>query len=184
MSILTDILPDFVVVDGEKAPIRTSYKVWLQFSKVLTESCSDEQKTAKLLMLVFYDMPTNLHDAIGGMMEFYSHTKKEHNESAGKSTFDFDYDADLIYSAFLQQYKIDLTEADMHWWKFKSLFESLSEDTQFIKVVQFRCTDTSKIKDKEQKRYYRKMKALHKLPDNRSEAQKEQQLNDIMAQMF
>jgi len=50
--------------------------------------------------------------------------------------------------------------------------------------VQFRCTDTSKIKDKEQKRYYRKMKALYKLPDNRSEAQKEQQLNDIMAQMF
>ena len=120
-------------------------------------------------------------------MKFYSYTpvKSENKDRAvNKNYFDFEYDANLIYSAFLQQYKIDLCQTNMHWWTFKALLGGLSDDTHFIKVVQYRSMDLSKIKDKEQKRHYQKMKALYKLPDNRSEEQKEQHLNDVMESMF
>ena len=40
--------------------------------------------------------------------------------------FDWLIDSDYIYSAFLQQYGIDLETADMHWHKFLSLFNGLT----------------------------------------------------------
>ena len=128
-----------------------------------------------------------MFDALSAVFEFYSHdiqskgNSKNHTE---KRSFDFEYDAELIYSAFMQQYKIDLSEAQMHWWKFKSLFGGLSEDTHFVKVVQYRTMDLSKIKDKVQKKHYSKMKALYKLPDNRSEEQKEHSFSDMIEKMF
>ena len=55
----------------------------------------------------------------------------------------------MIYSAFYQQYHIDLAAAKMHWWQFKVLFSGLNEDTQFIKVIGYRNTDLSEIKNTE-----------------------------------
>ena len=42
--------------------------------------------------------------------------------------YSFAQDAPYIYAAFKEQYGIDLTEVEMHWWKFMALFESLNED--------------------------------------------------------
>lgn len=187
MSILTETLPDFVIVRGKKCPIRSDFKAWLEFSEIINKNISEAEKLFKMFKLVFEELPPNMYDGISAMMKFYSYTptqKKTNEKSINKNYFDFEYDANLIYSAFLQQYKVDLCHVDMHWWTFKALLGGLSDDTHFIKVVQYRSMDLSKIKDKEQKRYYQKMKALYKLPDNRSEEQKEQHLNDVMESMF
>ena len=90
----------------------------------------------------------------------------------------------MIYSAFMQQYKIDLSDTRMHWWKFKALFGGLSEDTHIVKAIQYRTIDLSTIKDKEQKKFYKKMKSAYKLPDNRNEQQKEEYINTVLEGMF
>ena len=111
-------------------------------------------------------------------------TEQKNNHTKSKMIFDFTYDAEMIFSAFMQQYKIDLTTAQMHWWKFKALFSGLSDETQFIKAVQYRGMDLSKIKDKEQKKFYKSMKKLYKLPDKRCDEQKEMDFIDSFEKLF
>ena len=98
--------------------------------------------------------------------------------------FSFEHDSDMIYSAFYQQYNIDLSSAKMHWWQFKALFNGLSDTTQFIKVVGFRGVNLSEIKNNEMRKYYSKMKRIYKLPDNRSESEKEDALNAMFSASF
>lgn len=151
----------------------------------------ETEKAVQMLKMVFgNNLPPNFFDAILAIMQFYSHSstksiqEREKQEIVTKTYFDFAYDAELIYAAFLQQYHIDLCKTDMHWWKFRALLAGLSDETHFVKVVQYRSMDISKIKDKEQKKFYLDMKRRHKLPDKRSEEEKERQLNSIMEKMF
>ena len=91
-----------------------------------------------------------------------------------KQIYSYEFDAEYIYSAFMEQYKIDLNSIPyLHWWKFKALFNSLNEEVLFSKIMSYRAIDLSKIKDKDMKKYYKKMKKLYVLPDLRSEEEKE-----------
>lgn len=188
MSILIDVLPEWLEICEQKCNIRTDFRTWLKFSKLMSESENDLDKLSEMFKLVFFELPPNMMSAIGEMLKFYQYQNvskgQEKSSAPSKRLFDFDYDGDLIYSAFLQQYHIDLCDTSMHWWKFRALFNSLSEDTQFMRVVSYRNTNLAKIKDKEQKAFYRKMKELYRLPDARSEAQKEADFNDIFANQF
>ena len=44
------------------------------------------------------------------------------------------------------------------------MFKSLKGDNEIVKIMGYRSVDLSKIKDKEQKLYYKKMKELYKIP--------------------
>ena len=188
MSIITTALPDCLTVSGKECKIKTDFKTWLKFSEIISGGIESITDTAPLFCLVFEEIPPNFYEGLSAMFEFYTHNAKTTADSSSdksrKNVFDFDYDGNLIYAAFLQQYNIDLCNANMHWWQFKSLFDSLSEETQFIKVVQYRMIDLSKIKDKEQKKFYRKMKSAYALPDKRSEKQKESDMNEVLSGFF
>lgn len=141
---------------------------------------------AEMFSLVFYKLPPNFMAALEAMGEFYSHAEKtspskQKESTNAKKVFDFDFDGDLIYAAFLQQYKIDLCLHELHWCQFKALFNCLAEETQFVKVMQYRSINLAEIKDKKQRKFYRKMKQAYRLPDNRSEAQKEADMNEALA---
>ena len=98
---------------------------------------------------------------------------KEIKKETSKRIYSYEFDAEYIYSAFMEQYKIDLNKEHLHWWKFKALFNSLNEEVLFSKIMSYRAIDLSKIKDKDMKKYYKKMKKLYALPDLRSEEEKE-----------
>ena len=188
MSTLTRGLPEHLIIKGVKCPIRTDFKTWLIFSQLISNTDEISQKLPQIFKLIFYELPPNFFDAMNEMMKFYTRAEIKNNNTCNtgnqKKLFDFEYDADLIYSAFVQQYKIDLYDTDLHWWKFKALFEGLSDDTHFIKVVQYRGIDLSKIKDKEQKKFYQNMKKTYKLPDNRNEEQKETDFINSIEKLF
>ena len=83
------------------------------------------------------------------------------------------HDDDYIYAAFMDQYNIDLQDIEyLHWWKFKAMFKSLKEDNEIVKIMGYRSMDLSKIKDKEEKAYYKKMQELYKLPISKDEKEK------------
>ena len=54
----------------------------------------------------------------------------------------------------------------------------------YLCVIKYRSIKLSDIKNKEQKRFYAKMKKLHRLPDNRSEEQKERDLLSAFELLF
>lgn len=54
--------------------------------------------------------------------------------------FDFQQDANYIFASFLMDYNIDLIEQQgvLHWWKFISLFQGLSERTKIHEIMTIR----------------------------------------------
>lgn len=189
MNILTDTLPESLEICCKNCPVRSDFKTWIKVSRIMFGGDGDIEKMLEVLRLVFYEIPPNLAEAMRAVIWFLSPPREEarggkNGESVKKRVFDYDFDAELIYSAFLQQYNIDLCTADLHWWQFRALFDNLTEETQFIKIVQFRSVDLAAIKDKEQRKHYRKMKNLYKLPDNRTQEQKEKDFNESISALF
>lgn len=84
------------------------------------------------------------YDLAGNPMRKPKTQKGEHE--AKERTFSLKYDADYIYSSFLQAYKIDLIEAQgkLHWQKFKALLNGLPDNTKFIEVIKIRLGKSKK----------------------------------------
>ena len=63
--------------------------------------------------------------------------------------YSYTKDAEAIYASFLFDYNIDLVDAQgvMHWDKFKALFNNLSENSPFQRIVNIRQTDPNEYKD-------------------------------------
>ncbi len=177
MNILCEELPQSFIISGEEYPIKTDFKTWIRVGMILSDKSLDA-KTAVLEVLkaVFFLPPKKIDEAVYEIISFY--TKKNRYEgkrceAPSRAVYDFSYDAELIYSAFLSDYGIDLLTAKLHWWQFLALFYNLSDKTQFIKVVGYRRKRLSEISDKREKQFYKRMKDYYRLPDNRTVDEKE-----------
>lgn len=100
------------------------------------------------------------------MLWFYQCGKAE--EQKQSQIYSFTHDTDYIYAAFMEQYGIDLNAVELDWWKFSAMFAGLKEDCLISKIMGYRATDTVGM-NKEQKKFYKKMKDVYKLPGNMSE---------------
>ena len=60
---------------------------------------------------------------------------------------DFDYDKEFIYASFISDYKIDLENTNMHFWKFCNLISGLTEDSILNRVRDLRNTNLSDYTD-------------------------------------
>jgi hypothetical protein len=162
----------YVEYEGECYRIRTDFKIWIQFEKTLLSDLADEVKIVELLSLCYVkELPPNLFEALRLLIKFYGCGAEnvgqgERIESEKERIYDFTYDAELFYAAFLEQYGIDLLESDLHWWKFLALFRSISPDTRLFKVLSWRAAKLSDISDSKQKDYIKRMKRLYRLPKN------------------
>lgn len=137
----------------------------------------------KLFSLCYIDTPPTLKGGIEGIFLFLSGGGEKggsEKTSRKKSVFDFDVDAGLIYAAFLKEYGIDLSVCNMHWYKFLALFNALPSECEFMKIISYRGADLSKIKDKEQRAFIRRMKVRYALPDRRSDEEKQ---SDIVKEL-
>ena len=174
MNILKE-LPESLNIDGRNYEINTDFKVWLEVAEKLSE-----KDVFGVFSLVFNELPDNMYSAFTAVMDFYTGGEKSKGKK-GKAVFDFVFDAELIYAAFWQQYRINLNAVKLHWWEFKALFTGLTADTRFVTVMGYRQTDLNSIKDKKERKFYRDMKRLYKLPDRRSEEEKEADFNDALS---
>ena len=168
MNILTDSLPGSVEICGNTYPVYTDFRRWVRFELLMSDgNISIEQKSVNLLSLYKEKLPPSINDAIQALLWFFS-AGMIVNKDGGNSCnninpiYSFDYDSEYIYAAFMDQYNIDL----------------------IVKIMEYRSIDIDKIKDKGQKAFYRKMKNLYKLPDLRTEAQKEKAVYDSLSVLF
>lgn len=186
MNILTDALPETVEIDGKQCKIRADFRTWIKAAQIFASGSIDTDKIVYLIDLIFGYIPPKFNEMWRAVMDFYCPPKLNRGgkPSGNKRRYDYDCDADMICAAFMQQYGIDLTVSDMHWYRFRALFENLDEQTQFVKVMQYRSVKLSDIKDKEQRNFYRKMQQMYKLPDNRTEQQKQADFEREFAAAF
>lgn len=178
-------LKNTILINCSSIPIATDFRIWLKFQDLIQNLKENEESFYKLLNF-FIEIGLNLQvdqfeDALKEVVSFFSGEKqnKDNLEYRSEKVFDFHKDEKYIYSAFLQEYGIDLYEIEyLHWHKFKSLLQSLSENCQLTKIIQYRSVDTSKM-DKENKKFYKKMKQIYALDIQEEKLTTEQYHNNI-----
>lgn len=182
MNLLLDELPCKVVIDGYRYPIRTDYRYSVMFEMLmLDQEESERSKLDKALKLYYPTIPQNLNAAVDKLLWFYrcgkdpEAAKKQRSKrrSEDKRVYDYDFDDAYIYAAFLQQYGVDLQDEEIHWWKFRAMFKSLGDHTEFVKIMGYRSMAITNSMTKSQKEFYQDMKRIHSLPVPRSERQKD-----------
>lgn len=113
------------------------------------------------------------------LKEFLDHDLDQSVEGDGeapKRDFDFEVDAEKIFASFLMDYSIDLNDkrGDLHWFKFKSLLNGLSDRTPLMQVIKIRNMEVPKPNKHNQKERKRIMdlKRKHALEQPEGEAQR------------
>lgn len=194
MSLLTSKLTKSVNIEGIKFEINSNFRNSILFEElILNEDISKEEVQDKAIQLYFKKPIIKSYRpmALQAIIDFYScgrpeeetEGRKENYNSKQKNIYSFKYDDEYIYSAFLDQYGIDLQDIDyLHWWKFKAMFKSLKSDNKIVEIMGYRSMDLNSIKDKEQKAFYKKMQDIYRLPQivNKDELEKQKALEDAL----
>lgn len=185
MNILIDLLPEHVEIDGIEYKINTDFRISIMFELLMQDnSITDMEKIDIALNLYYPEIPHDLIQALEKILWFYkcgdgnisTNPKNEQVEisTQQQAIYSFEYDAEYIYAAFLDQYGIDLQDIPhLHWWKFKALFKGLKEDNLIVKIMGYRAIQIDDSMTDAEKKFYRKMKRIYALPDNRSQEEKE-----------
>lgn len=124
-------LPSSLVVGGREVPVRTSFRVWLRFGRLLSQGIVSHE-----VLLEPCD-----GDWLPAALEFYrseNATPRGSDGPAAVRLIDLSLDGDYIVGSFQQAYGIDLTEGDMHWHRFLALLRSLPDDTKLMRIAGYR----------------------------------------------
>jgi len=164
--------------------IRSDFRESIKFELLMQDNKIKEDDKIQLALNLYYDCEkiVDIKKALDDMVWFYKcgeinkikETKNDNKKESNKQIYSYEFDDKYIYSAFMEQYRIDLNNIKyLHWWKFRALLEGLNENTRFVKIMGYRAIDLSKIKDKEEKNKYKKLKKIYNLPDMRTLQEKE-----------
>ncbi|MFT3982281.1 MAG: Gp15 family bacteriophage protein [Lachnospiraceae bacterium] len=138
LSLIKKSLPNTVRVGGGDFSIYTDFRVWMRFEMEVGRMKRTDH--INISYLFKNEMPTSCN-----IVELFSFSRPESvlPRSTGKSSnniiLDYEIDANLIYSAFMEQYWIDLIDIEeLHWHKFLALLNGLSGSTRLREVMGYR----------------------------------------------
>lgn len=137
-------LPNTVVVGGRAYPIFTDFRLWMRFEIAVGKIRQGKAHEIDVTYLFKDDAPEYFD-----LTELFAFSRPisplprpvSHREVIA---LDYEMDADLIYSAFLGQYGIDLVEVEeLHWHKFLAMLKGLNDSTRLHEVMGYRCYEKS-----------------------------------------
>lgn len=137
-------LPNTVMVGGKAFSIYTDYRVWLRFM-IEYENKVYEKEDWNLSYLFKNELPiiediSDMEDII--RFAFNPNKLPNFVTASDVRAIDYEIDSELIYSAFVQQYGIDLIDIkEMHWHKFKALLFSITEPCKLATIINYRFYD-------------------------------------------
>ena len=169
MNLFYESLPTSVIVNGKPVRIRTDFREYISLLDMLKDK--DVKSVDKLLILseYFLDNVEISQPAIDALCDFMSADFSDVEASQTgtvrqKNLFSFSIDYPYILSAFLRDYGIDLIDLKyMHWWKFRMLFDGLSEENEIKKRIMYRGINLSEIRDPEERKRIRKIQKVIEL---------------------
>jgi len=172
-------LPAAIEVAGDLYPIHTDFRFWLIFSKLIKD-----KKTILGDLDFLYEgiKPFNRIDGYNELMRFYSPTRilPRKSNTDGIQLLDYELDAELIYSAFYEVYKIDLLDESLrlHWHKFLALLSGL-HNTKLNEVMKYRSYDKNDKTTLETQ--MQSLKKMWELPQNKELSESTKKFNNLLA---
>ena len=174
MNFFYEAFPDTIEIHGEDVAIITDFREYIRLLDMLKCDELNSYQKRNILEDYFLDDITIDDDAIDVLTEFVIMDLEvdedaEEGDSgqsrSKKNLFSYEIDYPFILSGFLRDYGIDLEAVEyLHWWKFRMLFDGLSEDTEIKQRIMYRGIDLSDIKDKDERKRIAKIQRRIQLP--------------------
>lgn len=177
--------PEYVEITNKKYKINTDFRVAIRCNEVAEdETIGDYERALAIIYMLFGKEGLEdyeVHNELLIMAKEYLSCQKE-IESDEKPDMDYVEDMDYIEASFMSDYHIDLTNINMHWWKFCNLMNGLSNSELgnsciLNRIRNLRNLDLNEITDSKEKEKMRKAKnevALKKYKPKKKEATDEQ----------
>lgn len=187
MNILTDPLPNTISIQGREVAIKTDFRDWLRFIAIVRDYDLDRltiedyaEMVRRISETLFEDPPEITYDLFPAVTAFYSgfSNGKKSESDDNKRLFDYEIDAESIYSSFAQVYGIRLKNEKMHWYEFRALFVALPEECALGKLIHIRSMKESDV-PKDKRGELRKAKEAVALPVYRSYAEDDEALANL-----
>ena len=157
-------------IDGEPYRINTDFRAGIAYE--IAAQAGHPINLNTLLSVFFPDEIPSDHEAVQQAVHEVitgpgpdCKTPKSDNKSAEPPPFSFAVDAAPIMAEFLRVYHIDLSTADMHWWRFRALLNGLITH-DFGERVKYRCANPNDIKDRHVREQYMKLKRTYALDEH------------------
>lgn len=144
---------------------------------LLDDEFPEENRILHSLGLLFPCGMPDAEEAVKGLAWFMSEFNHDRysgkDETGSVKAYDFDIDQWRIYSAFLQQYNIDLNTAQMHWFAFMGLLSNL-EECAFTRVIDIRLKKPDPKASTKEKKALKELKNAYRLEDENARLTPEQ----------
>lgn len=188
--------PDYAEVNGKKYKINTSFKTAIECQEIAyDESIGDFERAIAIIYKLFGEEGLKDFHNQERLMELaikYLSCGKDIEETDEEPDMDFIQDIDYIEASFMSDYNIDLSNVDLHWWKFFNLMNGLS-NSEFgdccvlNRIRNLRNFDTKDIKDTKELERIKKAKqqvALKKRNKNQVLTSQQKENIDKFYEMF
>lgn len=169
--------PKYVEVGNKQYPINTDFRVAIECNRIAEDnSIGNLERALAVIYTLFGEEAlddSEHYDKLLELAQKYLCCGKELEENNEKPDMDFIEDMDYIEASFMSDYKIDLSNVEMHWWKFFNLMNGLSNSEMgnccvLNRIRNLRTFNTKDIKDEKERRRIEKEKskvALNKYKD-------------------
>ena len=169
--------PKYVEVGNKQYPINTDFRVAIECNRIAEDnSIGNLERALAVIYTLFGEEAlddSEHYDKLLELAQKYLCCGKNLEDNNEKPDMDFIEDMDYIEASFMSDYKIDLSNVEMHWWKFFNLMNGLSNSEMgnccvLNRIRNLRTFNTKYIKDEKERRRIEKEKskvALNKYKD-------------------
>ena len=185
----TNILIDDLPTDYNGYLINYTFKSGILISECLNDNNfkDEREKVYAALRILFGRGIPPIETALDGLKWFLSGgmaIKNKDDNKNSKNIFSFSQDRNMIFSAFMMKYNINLNKSNMHFFEFLSLFNDLDK-TAFKRVVDLRTMTPKEIKSysREQRQRIYKLKEEFAI-ENNGQQQEEKTKFDLLMEKF
>lgn len=180
MMLSSGFMPKRFYYDGKYYDFHSDFREWLRFEGlILNGDVPEKYRSALALRLIFpHELPP-----IGAMrfVLWFYRCGQDITGSGGsgaaesRRSYDYGYDGEYIYAAFLEQYGIDLIDTPyLHWWRFRALFRGL-HDTRLNKLMETRVTEITEDMSERRRESLTELQELYALPVSLAERRRIEQ---------
>lgn len=170
--------PEYVKINNKKYKINTDFKVAIECDNIARDkNIGDVERPIAIIYKLFGNDGLNNPQDWNKLLELgtkYLTLNKDVNniDKNAKIDMDFNEDMDYIEASFMSDYKIDLSKEKMHWWKFYTLLEGLSNSEMgnccvLNRIRNLRTFDLSQIKDRKEREKLAKAQEMVSLKKNK-----------------
>ena len=177
--------PEYAKVGDKLYKINTDLRIAIKCNEIATdESIGDYERALGIIYMLFGEDGINAledHEKLLELAKKYLLCGKELDTRKNEEP-DMDYkeDMDYIEASFMSDYHIDLSNEQMHWWKFTKLINGLSNSELgnccvLNRIRNLRNYDVKDIKDSKERERILRAKDEVALKKYKKKATKEQQ---------